>query len=196
MQAPTKVKLKIYQGSTFKEVIRWEESIKSYAVVTGITKAAPCIITAVGHGIPVGWRFQVTDVVGMKEINSTEDYLIATNVTTDTITVDDLNSSSFTAYTSGGVLTYNAPNSLVGVTAKMQIRSKLTSTEVLLELTTANGDILIDTAAKTITIVLSSTITAALTFVTAVYSLELTNALGEVIQLINGSISLEKEITR
>lgn len=194
MQAPTKVKLKIYQGSTFKEVIRWESSTKAYATITGITKAAPAVISATGHGVPVGWRFLVSDVVGMKDINSSE-YYTAVATTTDTITTD-VNSSSYSAYTSGGIVSYNVPNNLAGITAKMQIRPSLTSDIILLELTDTNGKIQINNTDKTITLVIGATETAALSFSTAVYSLELTTALGDVVQLINGSISLEKEITR
>lgn len=195
MQAPQKVKLKIYQGSTFKEVIRWESSTKAYANITGITKAAPCVITAANHGIPAGWRFLVSDVSGMKDINSS-DYYIASEVTNDTITVDTLNSSSFAAYTTGGVVTYNVPNNLGGVTAKMQIRPTLASDTVILELTSSNGKIVLNNTDKTITILISATDTALLSFTSAVYSLELTTSGGEVIQLINGAVSLEKEITR
>ena len=196
MQAPTKVELKVYQGSTFKEVIRWESSTKAYTNITAITKAAPCVISAAGHGMPAGWRFTVTDVLGMKEINSSDDYKIASSITTDTITINDLNSASYSAYTSGGVVTYNVPNNLSGITARMQIRSTLSSTTSILELTDTNGQIVIDNTAKTITILLNSTVTAGLSFTTGVYSLELTNAVGEVTTLIYGSISLEKEITR
>lgn len=195
MQAPTKVKLKIYQGSTFKMVLHWESSDISYANITGITKAAPCVISAPGHGMPAGWRFKVSDVLGMKDINSDE-YYVATAVTTDTITLGDVNSSSFAAYTTGGVVAYNAPNSLAGVTAKMQIRPSLASSTIILELTNDNGKLLINNSDKTITILIGATDTALMDFTTAVYSLELTTAFNEVVQLINGSISLEKEITR
>lgn len=167
-----------------------------YANITSITKAAPCVITAVSHGVPEGWRFLVTDVLGMKEINSSDNYQVATSVTPDTITLEGLNSSSYTTYTSGGVVSYSQPNNLAGITAKMQIRPSLTSEVILLELTSDNGKLVIDNTAKTITILIGATDTSVLTFASAVYSLELTTIAGEVIQLINGSISLEKEITR
>lgn len=194
MTAPTKVNYKIYQGSTFNEVLRWESYTKAYANITGISKAAPAIITAPGHSMPAGWRFKVSNVAGMKEINS-EDYLIGTSVDTNTITVNLLNSSGFTSYTSGGVLEYFQPKSLAGLSAQMQIREKVTSTDPIIELTTINGGIILDDSAKTITITLTSEQTKLLTFKTAVYSLELING-STVIPLIKGNISLETEITR
>ena len=195
MVAPTKVNFKIYQGSTFKEVLRWETSSKTYKVITGITKAAPIVITAVGHGAPVGWRAKVTDVVGMKEINSADTYHTVTGSTTDTVTFNAVNSSSYTAYTSGGVLEYNTPRSLSGVTARMQIRASLADTVVIESLTTENGKLLIDDSLKTITVLLSATTTAAYEFSAAVYSLELIDGT-EVIPFIYGNLTLVKEITR
>ena len=185
----------MYQGATFKEVLRWESSTKAYAPITGITKAAPMVITSVAHGIPVGWRGKVTNVVGMKEVNSTEVYHTITDTAANTLTINAVNSLGFTDYTSGGVFEYNVPTSLSGKTGRMQIRSKLEDTEVILELTTENGGIIIDNILKTITIVISATVSASLTFTSAVYSLELIEG-SEVTPFIYGSITLSKEITR
>lgn len=195
MTAPTKVNFKIYQGSTFKEVLRWESSTKAYAPITGITKSAPMVVTSTAHGIPVGWRGKITNVVGMKEVNSTEVYHTVTAATTNNFTINAVNSLGYTDYTSGGVFEYNVPTSLAGMTARMQIRTKLEDTAVILELTTENGGILIDNALGTITIVITAVATAALTFTSAVYSLELIDGV-EVIPFIYGSITLSKEITR
>lgn len=195
MVAPVKLNLKIYQGSTFEESLRWESSTKVYKAISGITKAAPIVITAVGHGIPVGWRTKVTNVNGMKEINSSENYLVVTSTTTDTVTVNAVNSLSYTDYISGGVLEYNQPNSLTSLTARMQIREKITSDTFIEELTTENGKIIIDDVQKTITILLSATTTAAYNFSSAVYSMELINGT-TVTPFITGTITVEKEVTR
>ena len=195
MAAPVKLNFKMYQGSTFKEVLRRETSTKVYKAITGITKAAPVVITAVGHGIPVGWRTKITNVVGMTEINSADTYHTVTGTTTDTVTINAVNSLGYKEYISGGVLEYNDPYDLTGVTARMQLRSKITDETTILELTTENGGIVIDTALKTITIVVSATATAALTFSTAIYSMELIDGT-EVIPFITGNITLEKEVTR
>jgi tRNA threonylcarbamoyladenosine modification (KEOPS) complex Pcc1 subunit len=130
----------------------------------------------------------------MKEINST-DYYVVTAVANNSVTLNDVNSLAYTAYTSGGVLEYNQPVDLNGYTARMQIREKVTSTTVIKELTTNNGGILIDNATKTITINISATDTAALNFKSAVYSLELITG-STVIPFVYGSVSLESEITR
>ena len=195
MTAPAKVNLKMYQGSTFEEVFRWASSTKVYKPITSITKAAPAVITAAGHGTPAGWRFKVTNVTGMKEINSESEYHTASEITTDTITINALNTLGYSTYTSGGVIEYNEPVSLTGYTARMQLRAKVSSEETLLELTTENGGIELDPIASTIKVIATATQTQALTFSSCVYSLEMVKS-GKVTQLISGSISLEKEVTR
>lgn len=192
---PTKLNFKIYQGATFKEVLRWETSTKVYKPITAITKAAPMVITSPGHGIPLGWRTKVTNVLGMKEINSSEVYHTVTNTDANTVTINSVNSLAYTNYISGGVLEYNQPRNLAGVTGRAQLRSKLDSAEILLELTTANGGVVIDDTLKTITLSISALGTSALTFLSAVYSLELIDG-AEVLPFIYGAITLEKEITR
>lgn len=195
MTAPSKINFKIYQGSTFTEVLRWESSTKIYVPITNISKTAPMIVTAPSHGIPVGWRAKITNVVGMKEVNDSENYHLVTDTTTDTVTFNAVNAVGFSTYTSGGILEYNEPVPLAGYTARMQLREKLTSETVLLELTTENGYIDIDTAAYTITLNVPASITEDLSFKSAVYSLELV-ANSIVIPFANGTITLVSEVTR
>ena len=195
MAQPIKLNFKIYQGATFREVLRWESSTKVYKAISGMTKAAPLVISAVGHGVPVGWRFKTTNIVGMTEMNSSDTYYVATDVTTDTITVNAINALGYKDYVSGGVVEYNAPVDLAGFTARMQIRGKLTDAEYILELTTENGGIIIDNTAKTISVVITAAQTALLSFASAVYSMELVNGT-EVTPFLTGGLSLEKEVTR
>ena len=196
MQAPTKLNFKIYQGSTFQEVIRWESSTPVYVPITNVTQAAPCVVTAPTHGIPVGWRFQITNLGGMVELNSTENHQIASVVTADTITMNAVNSLGYKAYTAGGVVVYNTPIDLTGYTARMQIRAKITDTLPIDEYNTVNGKIQIDTVGKSIILLVDATTTAAYTFSTGVYSLEMISPTGVVTQLTSGTISLIKEVTR
>lgn len=195
MSQPIKLNLKVHQGATFRETLRWESSTKVYKPITGITKSAPIVIAAVGHGLPIGWRTKITNVSGMTDINSADTYHTVTEVTTDSVTINAINALGYKDYTSGGVLEYNEPVSLAGYTGRMQIRSKLEDTEVILELTTENGGIIIDDVTKTITILITAAQSALLSFTSAVYSLELVNGL-EVFPFLTGGISLVKEVTR
>lgn len=194
MAAPIKVNLKVYQGSTFNQVFRWESNTKVYPLITNITKAAPMVITAPSHGVVVGWRVKPTNVGGMKELNTGE-YLTVTGVTTDTVTFNSINSLAYTAFTSGGVLEYNSPINLVNLTARLQVRETATSDTILTELTTENGLIQIDNTAKTITITIPASTTQNLDFKKAVYNLELVRG-DVVIPFSYGSVSLVTEATR
>ncbi len=194
MAGPTKLNFKIYQGSTFSEIIRWESATKVYKNITNISKSAPVVITSVSHGIPNDWRIKVSSVLGMKELNSSE-YVTSGSVTSSTVSINDINASGYADYISGGVLEYQQPVSLNGLTARMQIREKLSSDIVIQSLTTENGMIVLDNVNSTITISIPATTTATYTFKTAVYSIEIIN--GDVVTVLaNGTISLEQEVTR
>lgn len=196
MVAPTKLNLKIYQGSTFRQILRWESSTKVYVPITGISKSAPMVVTAPAHGMPVGWRAKITNAGGMKEVN-TLDYNIGTSVATNTVTFNQVNSLGFTTYTTGGVLEYNQPTPLNNLTARMQIREKVTSTSFIHEMTTQNGGIIFDNTNKTITLLINSATTTGFNFNTAIYLLEFQDtSSGDTIPFATGSISLQREVTR
>jgi len=194
MTAPVKINFRIYQGSTFNETLRYESATKVYTPITAILAAAPLTITAATHGMLVGWRGKISGVLGMTEVNSL-DYIVCTAKTTDNVTFNSVNTAGFKTYVSGGVLEYNAPRSLTGITARMQIREKVTSTTTLDELTTENGKIVVDDATKTISIVIPAGETELYTFKTAVYSLELVDGT-TVIPFIYGNMTLDREITK
>ena len=154
------------------------------------------VITAPGHAVPLGWRAKITNAGGMKEAN-TLDYQIATEITTDTITFNQVNSLAFTAYTSGGILEYNKPVQISNLSARMQIREKVTSDAIIHELTTQNGGIVFDDIYKTITINIPDSATTQFNFTSAVYLLEFVdNVSGYVYPFAKGSVSLEREVTR
>ena len=71
--------------------------------ITGATKAAQCVITAKGHAFIVGMQASFANVGGMTELNGKSSAVVA--VTADTFAID-LDSTAFSAYTSGGNATY------------------------------------------------------------------------------------------
>ena len=80
----------------------------SAKTITAVTQANPGVITSAGHTLSNGDEVFVTGVVGMTELNG-RNYLVA-NSTTNTFTLTDLfgnaiDTTSFTAYTSGGTAT-------------------------------------------------------------------------------------------
>lgn len=191
---PTKINFKIYQGSTFVEVLRYESTTKVYTNISAAFNSAPFMITANNHGMVAGWRCKLSNLGGMTEANNL-DYIVASSVTNNDLVFNSVNAVGFKTYTTGGVLEYNEPISLANMTARMQIREKVTSSSVIDELTTENGMIVIDNDNKTIVIQIPASTTAEYTFKSAVYSLELVSD-SIVIPFIYGNIVLNKEITR
>ena len=201
MQQPAKLNYKVYQGSTFRETYRWESQTKVYVPISAISKSAPCVITTqAATDLPVGWRFRVVGAGGMKEINtvSEDSYYIATgiNLAKTQVTINQVNSSGYTTYTSGGVLEYNDWINLTGYNARMQIRETVDSSTTIYEATSASGQIVLDNTYKTITLTIPATVTQGFGFETAVYSVELFTVAGEVIPFIEGNLVLVREITR
>src|SRR5512135_1328056 len=72
--------------------------------VTGITQASSAVVTYTGaDSYVVGNKVTITGVVGMTEINGVEATITAVNTGANTITLN-IDSTAFTAYTSGGVI--------------------------------------------------------------------------------------------
>jgi len=73
------------------------------ASISGITRANPCVITtSAAHGINVGSRIAISGIVGMTQLNGTTQTVSA--VTSTTLTLGDVNSTAYTAYSSGGTI--------------------------------------------------------------------------------------------
>lgn len=74
--------------------------------ITGATQADPVVVTSVAHGLSNGDYVDISDVVGMTELNGNR-YKVA-NKTADTFELteedsgDDIDGTGFTAYSSGG----------------------------------------------------------------------------------------------
>lgn len=75
-------------------------------VISGATKANPCVLTITAHGYSNGDLIDVNDVVGMTELNGNR-YKVK-NVAANTVELTDpdddsnINSSAYTTYVSGG----------------------------------------------------------------------------------------------
>jgi len=71
--------------------------------ITGATQANPCNITAVAHGYSTGNRVFIKNVGGMVELNNLQFVITVTGL--DNFTLDGIDSTTYTIYTSGGTST-------------------------------------------------------------------------------------------
>lgn len=79
--------------------------------ISGITKANPAVITATAHGFPAGKEIYISGISGMKELNNQFFKVSATNLLTNSFQLQDIygndvDSSQFNSYASGGVINY------------------------------------------------------------------------------------------
>jgi hypothetical protein len=96
----------------------------------------------------------------------------------------------------GGTKATDPALDLTGYTAQMQLRDDIDSGAAIIALSTANARITIQPLLGRLELLLSAPDTAALTFERAVYDLEITSAGGEVTRVLQGSVTLSKEVTR
>lgn len=183
----------VANGETFLPTIRWGTDTLLSFPITGITQAAPVVVTAAGHLVPDGWPVAIVSAKGMTQINATRyppqgaGWHPATVLSANTIGINDINSADFSAYTSGGFLIYNTPVTLTGMTARMVIRDAPVDGAILMTLTELAG-ITINNTGKTI---VPKFATAGLTWNIGYYDLELTDTAGTIVQLLSGVITIE-----
>jgi hypothetical protein len=195
-----KLNLQIRQGETFQRIIRWETPPFVYKSISAITRAAPASLTVPSHGLTTGWRAVVVSSNGMEEINAVNvpprdnEYRQVTVVDPNTLTFNTVNSADYTAYVDGGYLQYYTPVDLTGYTAEMDIKDKVGGT-VLFTLNTTNARIVIDSAAKTITMNVSAADTTLITWSRGVYDLEMYSPSGATTTIFSGNISVVKQVT-
>lgn len=82
-----------------------------------------------------------------------------------------------------------------GYTGKMQIREIVGGSTVLAELSTANGRISINGLAGQLTLSLTNIQTAAMTWRSGVYDLEITSAGSVITRIMEGRVTLSPEVT-
>lgn len=188
----------VRQGETFQRVVRWEIPPFIYKAIQSITQAAPVEIVSATHGLVNGWRTAVVSVKGMTEINAKNNPLRATDfnkatvVNANTVQLNKVNAADFSEYESGGYLQYYTPAPLAGYSARMTIKDRVGGT-VLLALVSPTH-IVIDDAAKTITVTISATDTAAFAPGRYVYDFEMVNG-AVVTPILNGEIEVTAEVT-
>jgi hypothetical protein len=204
MSCAVKDNLEICRGATFSKVWRWESDSVVFTPITGITKAAPPVVTAAGHGAPNGWSVAITGAKGMTEINAANNppkrasqYVKCRVLTANTLELSKVDASDYSAYASGGILRYNQPVDLAGYTARLHFRESVDSDVILLASTTENGGLALDNTLKTITLTISATDTTGLTWGAAVFDgLEMVSPGGVVTRLVKGAVSVSPEGTR
>lgn len=188
--------IEICKAKTFFEVFRWETGPTIYKAITAVPQLVPVRLTVTSHGFTDGWRLAITGVNGMKELNAegdppkVSDYRRATVIDANTLEFNDINAEDFKPYTGGGYVQGYTPVDLAGYTAEWIVKDKIGGTE----LADWTANVTIDNAAKTITLELSATTTAALTFAKGVHELKMVSPGGFITSLLMGNVVVKTEV--
>jgi hypothetical protein len=182
-------------GATFNEVFLWGTDAWVSKPITGMSKAAPVVVTAVAHGVPDGWPVAIVAAGGATGLNAAtypprgRDWHSATVLTTSTIQLTDASTAAMAAYTSGGFLIYPEPVDLSSITqATLTIRDAPETGTTLLALTSdPSAGVVLDNTGKTITATFQTT---GLTWVIGYYDLTCEDTTGTKTQIATGTITI------
>jgi len=104
----------ILEGTNGFTVANTSGGVPEYrTTITGISQGDPCVVTAVGHGLTTGMQVRITDLGstmptarGMDELNDNRYSITVLTADTfslqDVITGEDIDSTAFVAYVTGG----------------------------------------------------------------------------------------------
>lgn len=81
-------------------------------VITAATQALPCQITSANHNLSNGAQIEIADVIGMTQLNN--QIVTITVVDANNFTLNGIDSTAYTPYSSGGIWT-NQANNVFGI---------------------------------------------------------------------------------
>jgi hypothetical protein len=200
MTEPKKHDIVIKQGAKYQDAFHWYGGGKKCQAIENVTVGHPTIITATAHGLPTvsDTPISIMNVYGARNLNTGTmecDRVKATVIDADTFSVDV--DTGYQRYKAGtGSFEWYQPKALSGYTAQMQIREQLEDVTPLISLSSQAGDIVISVQDARITFTIATAVTEQLDFSSGVYDLELIDTNGEATRLLEGNVTLSKEVTR
>jgi hypothetical protein len=192
--------IEIRQGSQFQDAFHWYGAGITCANIENVTVGCPTVITITGHGLPAisETPIHIRNVRGARALNTGSlecEMILATYIDVDTFSVR-VDTGNQTYKSGSGSIEWYQPKDLTGYTARMQIREKIDDEDTLVSLTSAAGDITISIPDARIVFTIATSVTEELDFMEGVYDLELVDPAGEATTLLEGKVTLRKEVTR
>jgi hypothetical protein len=200
MIIPKQYDIEIKQGSQYQDAFHWYGGGILCASIEDVTVGCPTIIKVTGHGLPAisETPIYIRNVRGARALNTGSlecDMIKALYDDVDNFSVKvDTGNQRYKA--GSGSIEWYQPKDLTGWTARMQIREKIDDTAPLVSLTSGAGDITISLPDARIVFIIATSVTEELDFVEGVYDLELVDPAGEAKTLLEGKVTLRKEVTR
>jgi hypothetical protein len=174
--------IELPQGSTYRAIARWGVPACTLKAITAISLTAPATLTVPSHGLVNGWPVTIEgadsmeayvrdDLGGATLEPITKHQHSASPVDDDTITLPCVNTLASKAYAGKAALRYNAPVDMAGYAGRLQVRNK--AGDLLISLTSDDGDIIINNTTKTIEVVFMASRTVGATWKSASFALEM-----------------------
>lgn len=194
--------IEIRRGATYTLPIMWEGPRLIYKSIQTIANTAPVRITALNHEIPDGWLVAIANARGLCELNAVgnpprdTDFREAIAIDSETIELNLVNATGFKTHTvnTGQLVYYEPALSTVGAKARMQVKDRVGGDE-LDTLTTENSRIILDPTLKRIILTFPANVYVSVPWKSAVYDLEIEDALGAVTPIVQGAFALTDEVT-
>lgn len=199
MTTPKVHDIVIKQGAQYQDAFHWYGELQCQSI-ENVQVGHPTLITITSHGMPAvsDTPIRIMNVKGARALNTGErecDRILATYVDANTFSVKvDTTHQRYKAGT--GAIEWNIPKTLNGWSARMQIREDIDDETALVDLTSDDNEISISVLDARVTFTIATAITETLDFVEGVYDLELVDPNGEATRLLEGKVTLSKEVTR
>jgi len=189
--------LTMEQGAYFTQTWNWYGGGKQMAPIEDITIGYPTVLKVTGHGLPTvsDTPVIVSGVDGIDDLNSRNTGIeLAARIDANTFSLPV--SSVAHIWTPGtGEITWYAPATITGYTARCTIRKNWHTSTPIVVLTSAGGGCVVTEADASVQIIVSAAATTAFDFVDAVYDIEMVPPAGDIVRLVMGNIHLSREMT-
>ncbi|WP_313462457.1 hypothetical protein [Pseudomonas nitroreducens] len=190
---PACMPLRLVRGATYRDTRRLMQPPKEYRDIQAIASDAPLRLTVPAHGLASDWLAWVIGTTGLSELNRDPARQLPHRVEiidADTLEINSLSGVGFKPAAGAGQLVYQPPVDLTDATAKLIIREAEEGGATLLELTTGAG--ITHSAPGTLVVEITAAASAAISWITGWYHLEITFPDGTVSRFFKGPVTVEQ----
>ncbi|MBG6290801.1 hypothetical protein I5I61_25365 [Pseudomonas nitroreducens] len=190
---PACMPLRLVRGATYRDTRRLMQPPKEYRDIQAIDADAPLRLTVPAHGLASDWLAWVIGTTGLPDLNREPPRQLPHRVEiidADTLEINSLSGVGFKPAAGAGQLVYQPPVDLTDATAKLIIREAEEGGATLLELTTGAG--ITHSAPGTLVVEITAAASAAISWITGWYHLEITFPDGTVSRFFKGPVTVEQ----
>lgn len=188
---PACIPLRLVRGATYRDTRRFMQPRREYRDISAVEPTAPLRLSVPGHGLAGDWLAWVAGVTGFSDLNRAPGRQSPHRVEVIDDNTLEINAISGVGQKpAGGQLIYQPAVDLAGATARLVVREREEGGAVLLELTTGTG--ITAGGPGALVIEVSAADTAAITWASGWYHLDVTFPDGTVSRFFRGAVAVEQ----